>query len=76
MIAPSFSPSSFVPEIKQHFPNVPVIALSGDPEAANRLLPEADEVLGKPINLAELFDILFNFVDLIEAHREGNRLLN
>lgn len=67
---------AFVPEMKRRYPNMPVIVLSGDPEGARLMLPDADEVIGKPISLAELIQTLFKFVDAVEAGRYGKRHLN
>ena len=53
--------------LKESRPKLPVIVLSGDPEEARRLLPDADAVLGKPISLAELTHTVQHFMAAIEA---------
>ena len=55
--------------LKESRPKLPVIVLSGDPEKARALLPEADAVLGKPISLAELTHTVLHFMAAVEADR-------
>jgi len=55
--------------LKESRPRLPVIVLSGDPEGARQLLPDADAVLGKPISLAELIHTVLHFMAAVEADR-------
>ena len=55
--------------LKESRPRLPVIVLSGDPEGARQLLPDADAVLGKPISLAELIRTVLHFMAAVEADR-------
>lgn len=55
--------------IKESRPRLPVIVLSGDPQGARELLPDADAVLGKPISLAELIHTVLHFIAAVEADR-------
>jgi two-component system KDP operon response regulator KdpE len=55
--------------LKESRPKLPVIVLSGDPEGARQLLPDADAVLGKPISLAELVHTVRHFMAAVEADR-------
>jgi DNA-binding response OmpR family regulator len=55
--------------LKESRPRLPVIVLSGDPEGARQLLPDADAVLGKPISLAELVHTVLHFMAAVEADR-------
>ncbi len=59
----------FIPTMKLRHPMMPVIVLSGDPEAARLLLPGADEVLGKPVSFPEIIQTIFRFIDAVEADR-------
>jgi CheY-like chemotaxis protein len=56
--------------LKQSRPSLPVIVLSGDPERARQMLPDADAVLGKPISLAQVLQTVIHFV---EAHKADRR---
>jgi DNA-binding NtrC family response regulator len=60
----------FVPGMKRKCPNMPVIVLSGDPEAARRMLPDADEIVGKPVSLAALIQTVFKFVEAGSSGQE------
>jgi DNA-binding response OmpR family regulator len=55
--------------LKESRPKLPVIVLSGDPEQAKKLLPDADAVLGKPISFAELTHTVLHFMAAVEADR-------
>lgn len=56
--------------LKQFRPSLPVIVLSGDPDRARQLLPDADAVLGKPISLAQ---VLQTVVQLVDTHKADQR---
>ena len=58
-----------VSALKESRPKLRVIVLSGDPEGAKQLLPDADAVLGKPISLAELIHTVLQFIAAVEADR-------
>jgi len=58
-----------VSTLRESRPKLPIIVLSGDPEGARRLLPNADAVLGKPISLAELTQTVLHFMAAVEADR-------
>ena len=58
-----------VSALKESRPKLPIVVLSGDPDGARRILPEADAVLGKPISLAESTQKVLHFMAAIEADR-------
>jgi CheY-like chemotaxis protein len=58
-----------VSALKKSRPKLPIIVLSGDPEGARSLLPDADAILGKPISLAELTQAVLHFMAAVEADR-------
>ena len=58
---------AFVHLIKRDHPRLPVIVLSGDPEAARHYLPGADEVIGKPVSIRDLMRSLSRFVDMTDG---------
>jgi len=53
----------FVPVIREFRKRVPILVLSGDPIKAKRLLPDADEVVGKPVALQELIQKVVDLLD-------------
>lgn len=55
--------------LKESRPKLPVIVLSGDPDRARKLLPDADAILGKPVSLADLTHTVLHFIAAIEADR-------
>lgn len=59
--------------LKQSRPNLPVIVLSGDPERARQMLPDADAVLGKPISLAQVLQTVVHFVEAQKADLRSGR---
>jgi CheY-like chemotaxis protein len=59
----------FLHWLKRRYPKIPVIVLSASPHEAEQSMPEADVILGKPISLAVLVQMVLRFVDLVEAER-------